>query len=140
MTQRLFFLLALVGTLLLSTISAHVAAFTVTPGKWQFDYRSRSSFSPQPQEKTETQCVKETDWDPSKSIANSGNCQVSGVTHDSTSFKGNVSCSRGKGMPPMTGSMEYTSTGSTMTGRTLFKGEEYSMEMNTTGKHLGECD
>ena len=131
---------ALVIGCFLSMISATSEAFSITPGKWQFDYRSRSSFSQQPQEKTETPCVKETDWDPVKSISGSGNCQVSDIKHDSTSFKGEVSCSRGKGVPPMTGSMEYTSTGSTMTGRTVFKGEGYSMEMHTTGKHLGECE
>lgn len=140
MIHHFFSLSALVAAILFCMIPATALAFDVTPGKWQFDYRSLSSFIPQPQEKTETQCVKETEWDPSVSIANSGNCHVREVKQDSTSYKGNLSCSRGEGMPPMTGSMEYTSTGSTMTGRTLFKGDEYSMEMNTTGKHLGECD
>ena len=40
----------------------------------------------------------------------------------------------------MTGTMEYTSSGTAMTGLTVFKGEGYDMEMRTTGKHLGECE
>ena len=140
MTYRLFFLSALVGALILFLIPAHVAAFTVTPGKWQFDYESTSPMSPEPQKKTETECIKEVEWDPMESIGKSSHCKVSNVKQDSTSFSGNVSCGRGKGNAPMTGSMKYTSTSTAMTGRTAFKGEGYDMEMKTNGKRLGECD
>jgi hypothetical protein len=121
-------------------VPAGSEAFSITPGKWQFDYENTSPFSPQPQKKTETQCVKETDWDPVKSMSDSGHCQVSNVKHDSSSFSGNVTCARGKGNAPMTGSMQYTSTNTAMTGHTAFKGEGYDMEMKTNGKRLGECD
>ena len=140
MTYRLLLLPALVGTLTFSMLPAHVAAFTVTPGKWQFDYESTSPMSPEPQKKTETECVKEAEWDPMESIGKSSHCKVSNVTHDSTSFSASVSCGRGKGNTPMTGSMQYTSTSTAMTGRTAFKGEGYDMEMKTNGTRLGECD
>lgn len=139
MPYRVLFSALIVGYVL-CLVPAGSEAFSITPGKWQFDYENTSPFSPQPQKKTETQCVKETDWDPVKSMSNSGHCQVSNVKHDSSSFSGNVTCARGKDMPPMTGHMEYTSNSSTLTGRTTFTDDQYSMEMKTTGKHLGACD
>ena len=130
--------LLLIGCILLSPLEAQ--ALSLTQGKWQFVYESTSPFSPQPQKNTDVQCVTATDWDPAQSVAGSGHCKITNVTHDSSAFKGTVSCSRGQGNPPMTGTMEYTSSGTAMTGLTVFKGEGYDMEMRTTGKHLGECE
>lgn len=122
------------------TVPAHVQAFEITPGKWRFEYESRASFQTQPQKRTDTQCVKDSNWDPAASIAKSGHCQLRNIRQDNTSFSGTVTCGRGTGNPLMAGSMTYTSTGTTMTGRTAFKGEGYDMEMRTSGKRLGECD
>ena len=139
MKSRIHMLLILcVGFALLRPLAAE--ALSLTQGKWQFVYESTSPFSPEPQKKTEVQCVTETDWDPVKSVAGSGHCKITNVSHDSSAFKGNVSCNRGQGNPPMTGTMEYTSSGTSMAGLTVFKGEGYNMEMRTTGKRLGECE
>ena len=122
------------------TVPVHVQAFDLTPGKWRFEYESQASFQPQPQKTTNTQCVKDPNWDPAASIAKSGRCQLSNIEQDRTSFNGTVTCGRGAGNSPMAGSMTYTSTGTTMTGRTAFKGEGYDMEMRTSGSRIGECD
>ena len=122
------------------TVPTHVQAFEITPGKWRFEYESRASFQPQPQKQTDTQCVQDSNWDPAASVAKSGHCQLHNIRRDTTSFSGTLTCSRGAGNLPMTGSMTYTSTGTTLTGRTSFDGEGYNMEMRTSGKRLGECD
>ena len=92
------------------TLPAHVEAFDITPGKWRFEYESRASFQPQPQTRTDTQCVTEPNWDPTASITKSGDCRLSNIAQDTTSFSGTLTCSRGQGNPPMTGSISYTST------------------------------
>lgn len=122
------------------TLPAHVEAFDITPGKWRFEYESRASFQPQPQTRTDTQCVTEPNWDPTASITKSSDCRLSNTAQDTTSFSGTLTCSRGQGNPPMTGSISYTSTGTSLTGRTAFKGEGYEMEMKTSGTRIGECD
>ena len=85
--------LLLLGCTLLSPLEAQ--ALSLTQGKWQFVYESTSPFSPQPQKNTDVQCVTATDWDPAQSVAGSGHCKITNVTHDSRAFKGTVSCSRG---------------------------------------------
>ncbi len=138
MSSPLFFVV--LAGLGFQIIPADVHAFQVTPGKWQFEYESRASFEPQPQKRMDIQCVKDSSWDPAASIAKSGHCQLHNVRQDRTSFSATVTCGRGAGNPPMTGSMTYSSTGTTMTSRTVFKGEGYDMEMQTRGKWLGACD
>ena len=124
----------------LQTLPAHVEAFDITPGKWRFEYESRASFQPQPQKRTDTQCVTDPNWDPAASVAKSSHCQLSDIEQDATSFSGTLTCGRGQGNSPMTGSMTYTSTGTSLTGRTAFTGEGYEMEMQTSGTRIGECD
>ena len=122
------------------TVPTCIHAFDITPGKWQFEYEGRASFQPQPQRRTDIQCVTDSNWDPTASIAKSDHCQLQDIRQDKTSFSGTVTCSRGAGNPPMTGSMSYTSTGTSLTGRTAFTGQDYDMEMRTSGTRLGECD
>ena len=73
--------------------------------------RAGHHFSPSHRSETDTQCVTEPNWDPTASITKSGDCRLSNTAQDTTSFSGTLTCSRGQGNPPMTGSISYTSTG-----------------------------
>jgi hypothetical protein len=139
--QRKFVLLVLFASVSVLAIPAlNAETLSITPGKWRMETVTTSSMAPQPQTETEIECIEETGWDPVKDLADGGDCQLSNVNQTSTSFSANMSCQMAPGMPPMTGSMEYTTSGTTMSGKYSAKMGQYAMQGTSTGERLGDYD
>ncbi len=135
---------AFIGCALLVIPLADAAKLTIKPGKWEIATTIVASFFPQPQTKTVTECLKQTEADPLEMFKNEDSCQASNVKQSGNSVSWDMSCKGGKSMPAMDGNAKYASTGETMEGivkvQGSFQGQQFSMETKSVGSYVGACD
>jgi hypothetical protein len=135
---------AALGCALLIMPLADAATLTVKAGKWRITATINSSFFPQPQTKTVTECLQQAEVDPIEMFKGDDNCRASNVQQNGNSISWDMACKGGKLMPTMTGTARYTSLGETMEGYVRvegsLRGQKFSMETTSTGSYLGACD
>ncbi len=141
MRRRLVLVVLLtVGAPSLFSRVAGAATLTVEPGKWEITSTITSTHSPQPQTRTSTECITTHELDPFEAIAKGKGCQVADVKKTGNSVSGMIACEMGPGMPPMLGTVETTVTGDTMKRYMKLESPQFTQEMHSEGKRVGECD
>lgn len=120
--------------------TARAETLPVNVGKWQITTTISSPSLPQPKINTKTECVDEPEVDPFAGFTQDKGCEVKNVKKTGGTLTSSLVCKSGEGVTPMSGTMEYSVTETSMRSRMQFKSEHYSQTIRTVGKHLGECD
>lgn len=120
--------------------SARAETLVVNPGKWQITTTTTTPANPQPKIETQTQCVDEAEVDPFAAFAKDEGCDLNDLKKTGRKLTATLSCKGGPGVTPMSGSLEYSVTDTTMTSRMRFETQDLTQVIRSTGKRIGECD
>ena len=116
----------------------------IKPGKWEFMTTTTMPMMPQPQTRTNTECITEEQADPLKEMTGDSSCTIKDKSVTGSTLKWKMSCKDPHGGAAMDGSGELTSQDNTVEGAmemTMQMGGQ-SMTLKTAwkGKRLGDCD
>ena len=100
------------------------------------------SLLPQPQTKTYTECIEETEMNPEDfNMDEDSPCDITEVEFDGNSAKWSISCPNPMGA--MEGEWEITSNGDSIVGggsmSAEIAGQKMEMEMQWEGTRVGDC-
>ena len=123
-------------------VSQAVSAQTlpVTIGKWHITTTISSPSLPQPRFSTQTRCVDEPEVDPFEGFTRDEGCELRDVKKEGGKLTARLSCGSAEGVTPMSGTLEYTVTETTMNSRMRFESKDFSQTIRAVGRYLGECD
>ena len=120
--------------------SALAETLAVNPGKWRITTTTTTPANPQPKIETKTQCVEEAEVDPFEAFAKDDGCTLNNLKKTGRKLTATLSCKGGAGVTPMSGSLEYSVTDTTMSSRMRFDAKDFSQVIRSTGKRIGGCD
>ena len=129
--------------LMLSGPTQAAEGVQMTPGMWEMTMTINMSMMPEPQTKTQMECIEEEEFTPQDfNNAQKSPCELSDIEVDGNTMSWGVSCPGPSGS--MTGNWVFTSDGDTVEGTGEMKanmgGKPVEMNMDWTGKHVGDCD
>ena len=126
------------GLLVSQAVSAQTLPVTV--GKWHITTTISSPSLPQPRFSTRTRCVDEPEVDPFEGFTRDEGCELRDVKKEGGKLTARLSCGSGEEVTPMSGTLEYTVTETTMNSRMRFESKDFSQTIRAVGRYLGECD
>ena len=140
--MQLRYLVCLVwcGLGLLLSQTGWAQTLPVTVGKWHITTTISSPELPQPRFTTHTRCVDEPEVDPFEGFVRDEGCELRDVKQEGETLTARLSCGSGEGVTPMSGTLEYTVTETTMNSRMRFESKDFSQTIRAVGRHMGECD
>jgi hypothetical protein len=126
--------------LLLVCVQTMADSLPVTPGLWETTVKTVNPFSGT-QTVVDTECLKDTEWDPATMVAQEEGCEVTDSVLDGDTLSFSMSCSMQGGTGEMTG--RYTVDGDTGSGEMAievsFGGQSIKMESSMTSRRVGDC-
>lgn len=128
------------GSALLVSQTSRAQTLPVRVGKWHITTTISSPSLPQPRFTTQTRCVGEPEVAPFEGFVQDEGCQLHDVKREGGKLTARLSCGSGEGVKPMSGTLEYSVTGTTMNSRMRFESQDFSQTIRAVGRHLGECD
>ena len=126
------------GLLVSQAVSAQTLPVTV--GKWHITTTISSPSLPQPRFSTRTRCVDEPEVDPFEGFTRDEGCELRDVKKEGGKLTARLSCGSAEGVTPMSGTLEYSVTDTTMNSRMRFESKDFSQTIRAVGRYLGECD
>lgn len=135
---RMMFLLGL-----LSVSVAHADGVSLEPGLWEMRFSMTMPMLSDPQERTFTDCVEETTFDPEDfQMDEDSGCSTSSPEVDGGTISWSMECSGPMG--PSSGTWSFTSNGDSMQGEgkmvSDLGGQQMEILMSWSGERLGDCD
>jgi hypothetical protein len=115
----------------------------VNPGLWEMTMTMQMPMLAAPQERTYTDCVKETELNPEKfQMEQDSGCSVDDVNLDGDTISWSMACDGPMG--PTTGQWSFTSDGDNVHGNgnmtANISGQPMEFTMTWTGSRLGDCE
>lgn len=138
----------LLSTLILVLGSVSVSfssddSIKVVPGNYSITTTTRSNMKPNPEIRTEDQCIEDTSYNPSKFMSADDGCTASNIKKEGNNITFDIKCDPGKGMPNLTGIGEARATSSTINSHYkmagTFQGTDISFDSKSEGKRTGDC-
>ena len=128
---------------LLLPLLANADGVPMNPGKWEMEMTMQMSMLPQPQVRTSTECITEEQLSPENfNMDEDSPCDVSELNVDGNTVSWSISCPGPMGS--MEGNWEFTSSGDEIVGNGSMSGSmgnmTMQMDMDWTGKRIGDCD
>ena len=138
--QKLIWITAL---LLQSGFALAAVGVQMTPGSWEMTMTMKMSVMPNPQTKTQLVCIEDEEFTPQDfNNTQKSPCELSDIEVDGNTMSWGVSCPGQSGN--MTGNWVFTSNGDSVEGSGEMTadmgGKPVEMNMEWTGKHVGDCD
>jgi len=135
---RMMFLLGL-----LSASVARADGVSLEPGLWEMRFSMKMPMLSDPQERTFTDCVEETTFDPEDfQMDEDSGCSTSSPEVDGGTISWSMECSGPMG--PSSGTWSFTSNGDSMQGEgkmvSDLGGQQMEISMSWSGERLGDCD
>ncbi len=140
MQPRYLVCLVCCGFGLLLSQTGRAQTLPVTVGKWHITTTISSPELPQPRFTTHTRCVDEPEVNPFEEFTKDEGCELRDVKREGDTLTARLSCGSGEGVTPMSGTLEYSVTETTMNSRMRFESRDFSQTIRAVGRHMGECD
>jgi len=123
--------------------TAIAKGISINPGQWEMTTTMEMSMLPQPQVRSSTECVVETELSPDDFNMNKDSpCDITDVVVDGNEARWSISCPLEGGMV-MEGQWEFTSGGDSINGSGSMSGEiggtQIEFKMAWDGKRVGDC-
>jgi hypothetical protein len=118
-------------------------ALKVEPGQWETDFTFTVPFMAEPQTRTDSQCIEETEFDMEDLLNDPDNpCQMTIVENSDSVLKMEMNCPTPQGQ--VTGFWNVRSDGDTMQGEggttMSMGGQEFTTTMTMRGRRTGDCE
>ncbi len=115
----------------------------INPGQWEMTNTLQMSVLPQPQVRSTTECIKESELNPDDFNMDEDNpCEITDVVVDGNSASWSISCPSQDGLL-MQGKWQFTSGGDTLEGSGSMSADAAGMKldfkMDWKGKRIGDC-
>lgn len=132
------------AAVLLLFVSAQAAAVSIEPGQWETTSTVTLPIMPQPQVHTSQQCMEEAEFDPEDFNTDPDvPCELENVREEGNTISWDLTCPDPSGEGNVTGSMEFTSHGDSVTGKgnmtMSMMGQDMTMTVAWQGKRVGDC-
>lgn len=127
------------GLVLLVGQAGRAQTLPVRVGKWHITTTISSPSLPQPRFTTQTKCVDEPEVAPFEDFVKDEGCELHDLKQEGGKLTARLSCGSGEGVHPLSGTLEYSVTGTTMTSRMRFERQDFSQTIRAVGRHLGAC-
>lgn len=133
---------AVLSCLLILPFSAGAAELAINPGLWETTMTRTNPLTGDPTTETDTECVKETSFNPSEMMEKAQGCQLveDELNGDTLTFR--MECSMEQNATA-TVDGEFQTDGQTGQGNMNMNmdmgGMQMNMDMNWTSKRVGDC-
>ena len=136
-------LTVLVAALMMTPVITLAKGVSIEPGKWEMSMSMQMPMFPNPQERTYTECVEQTELDPQDfQMQDDQFCEFGDVNLDGDTISWSMECPNDMGVSR--GQWSFTSAGDSMHGegsmKTEMAGQTMEFTMNWKGKRIGDCD
>ena len=125
-------------------LAAPAGAVSIEPGQWDMTMTLQMPMLPQPQVRTDTQCItpEQSELNPDTfDDQDQGECETSGFSEEGNTVRWQVTCPGPGGTT--TGDMTFTSHGDSLEGEGKMtmeiQGQTMEMNMSWTGERTGDC-
>ncbi len=136
--------IALTGlTILLFSGTAVAKGISINPGQWEMTTTMEMSMLPEPQVRSSTKCITETELSPDDFNMNEDSpCDITDVSVNGNTARWSISCPVEGGIM-IAGQWEFTSGGDSINGSGSMSGDAGGMQiefkMDWEGQRIGDC-
>jgi hypothetical protein len=132
----------LTGTLLAAGSGFADESVSMEPGQWEMTTTMQMSMLPQPQVRTSTECITETEFNPDQINTDPDSpCENSDVRVDGQTITWKITCPSEMGS--MQGEWSFTSEGDAIRGTgnmsAMMNSQEMKFDMTWEGRRVGAC-
>ena len=132
-------------TFALVLASSHASALQLETGKWEISTQSSNPMTGQPLNETTTECIEDSQFDPTVDLVDDESCTVTDKQESDDSVSWKMQCGGSDGMPVFSGEGTFTSNGTSaegdMTMVMSMGGQTMEMSNHWSGNRISsECD